>query len=322
MNTVIQRFRSCRLSVKIIAMFSFVLLLTTALMFTVFSVEQNNLRYAEFNSIAQQNTQLIANNIDAMLINANYVTKMIITNLSVQEILVDHRSFNSTSVMQVLRSLLASVTNLQPHTSGVYLFNTIGQRYGMDNYTLHTFSFKQLENAPWYPDALAQNGYYILRMNAGENTRLYGDENVISMIRLMALILPYTGFAIPMAIMIIAGFIEGIPRELEEAGCIDGANIYQIFFRIIFPILMPAVATVMIFTFLQSWNELLFAQIFISKENVKTLTAGIQSMYGQYQTDWGPIGAALVVATFPTLAIYLAMSGQVQKSLAAGAVKG
>ena len=114
MNTVIQRFRSCRLSVKIIAMFSFVLLLTTALMFTVFSVEQNNLRYAEFNSIAQQNTQLIANNIDAMLINANYVTKMIITNLSVQEILVDHRSFNSTSVMQVLRSLLASVTNLCP----------------------------------------------------------------------------------------------------------------------------------------------------------------------------------------------------------------
>ena len=138
----------------------------------------------------------------------------------------------------------------------------------------------------------------------------------------MALILPYTGFALPMGIMIITGFIDGIPHELEEAGCIDGASIYQIFFRIIMPILMPAAATVMIFTFLQSWNELLFAQIFISKENVKTLTAGIQSMYGQYQTDWGPIGAALVVATLPTLIIYLCMSGQVQKSLAAGAVKG
>lgn len=138
----------------------------------------------------------------------------------------------------------------------------------------------------------------------------------------LALILPYTGFAIPIGIMIITGFIEGIPCELEEAGCIDGANIYQIFFQIILPILMPAVATVMIFTFLQSWNELLFAQIFISKDAYKTLTAGIQGMYGQYQTDWGPIGAALVVATFPTLIIYLAMSGQVQKSLAAGAVKG
>ncbi len=138
----------------------------------------------------------------------------------------------------------------------------------------------------------------------------------------LALILPYTGFAIPMGIMIISGFIDGIPHELEEAGCIDGASIYQIFFQIIFPILMPAVATVMIFTFLQSWNELLFATIFISKDVYKTLTAGIQGMYGQYQTDWGPIGAALVVATLPTLVIYLAMSGQVQKSLVAGAVKG
>ncbi len=137
-----------------------------------------------------------------------------------------------------------------------------------------------------------------------------------------ALILPYTGFAIPLGILIISGFIDAIPRDLEEAACIDGANIYHIFFRIISPMLMPAVSTVMIFTFLQAWNELLFAQVFISKDTFKTLTAGIQSMYGQYQTDWGPIGAALVVATLPTLIIYLTMSGQVQKSLAAGAVKG
>jgi raffinose/stachyose/melibiose transport system permease protein len=137
-----------------------------------------------------------------------------------------------------------------------------------------------------------------------------------------ALILPYTGFAIPLGILIISGFIDAIPRDMEEAACIDGANIYHIFFRIIAPMLMPAVSTVMIFTFLQAWNELLFAQVFISKDAFKTLTAGIQSMYGQYQTDWGPIGAALMVATLPTLVIYLLMSGQVQKSLAAGAVKG
>ena len=138
----------------------------------------------------------------------------------------------------------------------------------------------------------------------------------------LALILPYAGFALPMGIMIVTGFVDGIPPELEEAGCIDGASIYQIFFRIIMPILMPAVSTVMIFTFLQAWNELLFAQTFISKDAIKTLTVGIQGMYGQYQTDWGPIGAALVVATLPTLIIYICMSGQVQKSLAAGAVKG
>jgi raffinose/stachyose/melibiose transport system permease protein len=137
-----------------------------------------------------------------------------------------------------------------------------------------------------------------------------------------ALILPYTAFAIPLAILVISGFIHSIPREMEEAACIDGANIYGIFFYIIMPMMLPAIATVTIFTFLQSWNELLFAQVFISKEAARTLTAGIQAMYGQYQTDWGPIGAALAVATLPTLILYLLMSKEVQKSLLAGAIKG
>ena len=139
---------------------------------------------------------------------------------------------------------------------------------------------------------------------------------------LWSLIIPYTAFAIPMAIMIISGFLDSIPRELEEAACIDGCSIYRTFISIILPLLRPAIATVSIFTFLQAWNELMFAVVFINKDSAKTLTVGIQSMSGQYQTSWGPIGAALVVATIPTLLIYLLLNKQVQKSLVAGAVKG
>lgn len=149
---------------------------------------------------------------------------------------------------------------------------------------------------------------------------MFGHVNLLS--THFALILPYAAFAIPLGILIISGFIHNIPKELEEAACIDGANIYGIFFRIIVPMLMPAVSTVAIFTFLQSWNELLFAQVFIHRDSVRTLTAGIQAMHGQYQTDWGPIGAALVIATIPTIIIYLFISKEVQKSLVAGAVKG
>ena len=138
----------------------------------------------------------------------------------------------------------------------------------------------------------------------------------------LALIIPYTAFGIPMAILVISGFIDSIPRELEESACMDGASIYKTVVRIIIPMLTPAVVTVAIFTFIQYWNELLFAQVFVSSENVMTLTAGIQGMYGQYQTDWGTIGAALVIAMLPTLVIYMCMSGQVQKSFIAGAVKG
>jgi raffinose/stachyose/melibiose transport system permease protein len=139
---------------------------------------------------------------------------------------------------------------------------------------------------------------------------------------LWSLILPYTGFAVPLGIMIISGLITSIPKELEEAAFIDGCGIYRMFFTIIFPLLRPAIATVSIFTFLQSWNELMFASVFISRESAKTLTVGIQSMSGRFLTEWGPIGAALTVATIPTLIIYLALSKQVQKSFIAGAVKG
>lgn len=137
-----------------------------------------------------------------------------------------------------------------------------------------------------------------------------------------SLIIPYSAFAIPMGILIISGILDGIPREMEEAACMDGCSIYRLFFSVILPMLRPAIATTAIFTFLQSWNELMMAVTFISKDEIKTLTVGIQSMAGQFLTEWGPIGAALVVATIPTLILYSVLSGQVQKSLVAGAVKG
>ncbi|CDZ23937.1 sugar ABC transporter permease [[Clostridium] cellulosi] len=137
-----------------------------------------------------------------------------------------------------------------------------------------------------------------------------------------SLIIPYTGFAIPMGILIISGILDGIPRELDESACIDGCNTYRLFFSIILPLLRPAIATCAVFTFLQSWNELMMAVTFISKDNAKTLTVGIQSMAGQYLTEWGPIGAALMIATIPTLILYFMLSGQVQKSFVVGAVKG
>ncbi len=137
-----------------------------------------------------------------------------------------------------------------------------------------------------------------------------------------ALIVPYTAFAVPMALLIFSGFMSSIPREMEEAACIDGCSIYKIFFSIILPLMKPAIATVTIFTFLQAWNELMYAVVFISDAKYKTLTVGIQSLAGQYTTEWGPIGAGLMVATIPTLIIYAVMSKKVQDSLVVGAVKG
>lgn len=137
-----------------------------------------------------------------------------------------------------------------------------------------------------------------------------------------ALILPYIGFAIPMAIYIFVGFFKTIPREMEESAFIDGAHIFQIFGKIMLPLIKPAMATVAIFTYLACWNELMFAITFISQEDLKTLTVGIMGMVGVYSTRWGELGAGLVVATLPTIIIYVSMSKQVEKSFTTGAVKG
>ena len=137
-----------------------------------------------------------------------------------------------------------------------------------------------------------------------------------------ALIVPYAAFSLSMALLVCTGFMNEIPRELDESACIDGCSIWGIFLRIIVPLMKPAVATVGIYTFLQCWNELMFANIFISKSALKTLPVGIQALSGQYTTAWGPIGAALVVATFPTLFMYIFLSKKIQESFIAGAIKG
>lgn len=137
-----------------------------------------------------------------------------------------------------------------------------------------------------------------------------------------ALIIPYAAFSLSMGILICTGFMGDIPYDLDEAAFLDGCGIWGIFFRVIVPLMMPAVATVGIYTFLQCWNELMFANVFISNDAVKTLPVGVQALSGQYTTDWGPIGAALALATIPTLLVYVFLSKRIQDSFIAGAVKG
>lgn len=138
----------------------------------------------------------------------------------------------------------------------------------------------------------------------------------------LGLLIPYISFGIPMSVMILVGFYKGIPVEMEEAAYIDGCGIFRCFLSIMLPMIKPALATASIFTFLGTWNELMFANTLVDKAEFRTLPVGIMSFAGQYSTDWGLIGAGMVIATLPTILIYFMLSNQVQESLVAGAVKG
>jgi len=137
-----------------------------------------------------------------------------------------------------------------------------------------------------------------------------------------AIIIPYIAFALPMAIFFMIGFFESLPKELEESAFQDGCGIFLTFFLVMLPLVRPALATISVFTFLSTWNEMMFAITFINSEKYRTLTVGIMQMVGKYTTDWGTMGAGLVVATLPTIVIYLLLSKQVQSGMVSGAVKG
>ena len=170
------------------------------------------------------------------------------------------------------------------------------------------------------------NGFFMLGLTIPIHASIVPIYITLSKFHLLntylALIIPYAAFSLAMGILICTGFMEELPKDLDEAACIDGCGTWGIFFRIIVPLMKPAVATVSIYTFLQCWNELMFANIFISDGAHKTLPVGVQALSGQYKVDWGPIGAALVLATFPTLVFYSFLSKKIQESFIAGAIKG
>lgn len=170
------------------------------------------------------------------------------------------------------------------------------------------------------------NSFFMLGLTIPIHASIVPIYTTLSKIHMLntywAIIIPYAAFSLAMAILICTGFMGEIPIDLDEAACIDGCGTWGIFFKIIVPLMTPALATIGIYTFLQCWNELMFANIFISKESLKTLPVGIQALSGRFTVDWGPIGAALVVATFPTLLVYVFLSKKIQESFIAGAIKG
>lgn len=138
-----------------------------------------------------------------------------------------------------------------------------------------------------------------------------------------ALLIPYVAFGLPFASMVFYGFLRGIPQELEESACMDGASIYLTFFRIMLPILTPAVATIVILQFMGTWNEFFLASILITKESLMTLPIGLIYFQGLHATDWGGMGAVMTIASLPMVVLYLIFTEQVESALTvSSAVKG
>lgn len=136
------------------------------------------------------------------------------------------------------------------------------------------------------------------------------------------LIIPYIAIRLPLAIFLFESFIKTIPVELDEAAYIDGASTRYTLFKIIFPLCKPVMATVLILSFLDTWNEFPFALVLVTKDIYRTVPVGLTSFYGQYTTDYTTLMAALVLSILPVIIVYLLFYKKIIQGMTAGAVKG
>lgn len=138
---------------------------------------------------------------------------------------------------------------------------------------------------------------------------------------LTALILVYTAQGLPLAVFILSEFMRSVSDDLKNAGRIDGLSEYAIFFRLVLPLVRPAMATVAVFTMIPIWNDLWFPLILAPGEATKTVTLGSQMFIGQFVTNWNAVLSALSLAIFPVLVLYVIFSRQLIRGITSGAVK-
>lgn len=138
----------------------------------------------------------------------------------------------------------------------------------------------------------------------------------------IALILPHTAGNLVFATMMLSAYMSSVSSEIEEAALLDGASRWQIFTRIFVPISRPAFATVGIFTFLWSYNDLFSALIFVPNKSVQPITVLLNQVKSQYGTDLGLQATAVIVTVIPVLIVYILLQKHIIKGLTQGAVKG
>jgi len=139
---------------------------------------------------------------------------------------------------------------------------------------------------------------------------------------LTGLIIAYVTICLPFAAWMSKGYFDSIPKELDEAGLVDGASRLQIFVRIICPIAIPGTVSTLLFAFLLAWQDLLWALCLVSIDEKRTVTLGVAFLVGEFVIQWPMLTAASLIGSLPTILLYLFLQRYYVEGLARGAVKG
>jgi len=135
-----------------------------------------------------------------------------------------------------------------------------------------------------------------------------------------ALIVPYVGLGLSLAVFLLKAYLDSLPHELFEAARIDGAGDFRMLFQIVMPLMKPGIATVATFSIISCWNEFLLAMLYIQDDELRTIPVGLLAFTGKYSTDYPMLFAALSIITIPMIGIYVIFHRQVISGMTEGAV--
>jgi arabinogalactan oligomer/maltooligosaccharide transport system permease protein len=138
----------------------------------------------------------------------------------------------------------------------------------------------------------------------------------------LGLILAYSVTALPLCVWMLKGFFDTVPRELEEAALLDGCNQFEVFWKVILPLSLPAVAVTALFSFLAAWNEYLLALTFNTSNDMYTLPVGLASLISSTGQAWGDFAAASLLVSIPVVILFIVFQKFLIQGLSAGSVKG
>ncbi len=138
----------------------------------------------------------------------------------------------------------------------------------------------------------------------------------------LGIVLLYTAMQLPFSVFLIHGFVAKLPAELDEAAVIDGCSPVRLFVSVILPLLKPAVATVIVLTFLNTWNEFVSPLYFLSSSSKWPMTLSVYNFFGMYFKDWNLVCADILLTSLPVILVYLLGQKYIVSGMTAGAVKG